>query len=406
MVSSRFRLQRGLLSSDEALRFTCDILQGLVHLGTRRVCHGDAKPENTLICNGGRALLADLGCAQEYAEGDVLLSGLGFTRGYAAPELETHQVVHVCKSDVFSTGKVYHFLTAGEPENTALSLAKVAHAGTLSLMVAPEWANRPGPGDALRLLREAGGAPGELNTSSCSTQPGSASLSNLNGSNSCSSRGTSGEALRPVEPKRVLNPPAVIDKTNREPRSSRGSARDSAEKDIKLDPRAPMASWRGSYQNRQRASLLQVKEQSTSAAQIGAPSTSMPEDSPTTTCNEQGCVQLWVKPGKKSLLTENMIPIAHTRGAAFGKPSREGMAPCPRLKVGRKPVMQAAASFESCLSKAVALPQEEVHSAYAGKQCSGLGPGSYHVAPPVFPSESLDAVTSAVLPNEDTGTLK
>ena len=68
--------------------------QGLVHLHSLAIVHGDLKPANVLLDNDGRPRIADWGLSR-VSQGFTCTSTpatiAGFTRGYAAPEVQAGQ---------------------------------------------------------------------------------------------------------------------------------------------------------------------------------------------------------------------------------------------------------------------------------------------------------------------------
>jgi serine/threonine protein kinase len=58
------RLDRGPLTVDEALPLAIQVAQGLAHAHTQGVAHGDLKPSNVFLTDGGRVKILDFGLAQ------------------------------------------------------------------------------------------------------------------------------------------------------------------------------------------------------------------------------------------------------------------------------------------------------------------------------------------------------
>ena len=83
-------LRRFPFSEAEAAFVSHDVLRGLRHLHGLGIVHGDVKPGNILVAEGGRrVLLGDLGLAQRLPEGCMSTKRSGGTRGYLAPECLT-----------------------------------------------------------------------------------------------------------------------------------------------------------------------------------------------------------------------------------------------------------------------------------------------------------------------------
>ena len=68
------------------LNVLSQVLEGLVHLHSIEMLHGDMKLENILVGEGGRAVIADLGSARRLSA-DAQQTQVIFTRDYAHPKL-------------------------------------------------------------------------------------------------------------------------------------------------------------------------------------------------------------------------------------------------------------------------------------------------------------------------------
>src|SRR5262249_22656426 len=83
--------QQGPLSLTDAVSYTVQIVEALVHASQRDVVHRDIKPSNVLITPQGRAKLVDMGLARlhqvEPAANDLTASGVTLgTFDYISPE--------------------------------------------------------------------------------------------------------------------------------------------------------------------------------------------------------------------------------------------------------------------------------------------------------------------------------
>ena len=82
-----------------------DVIQGLIFLKSRKVCHHDIKPENILLIREGKQLhgiISDFGLS-EILENDENQGKCGGTKYYAAPEILTGSTYDY-NSDMWSVG--------------------------------------------------------------------------------------------------------------------------------------------------------------------------------------------------------------------------------------------------------------------------------------------------------------
>jgi len=114
--SLRTVIKQGKLSTDEAVRLTMQICEGLHEAHEAGVVHRDIKPGNIIIDTKGRARILDFGLAMVSGEDKLTKTGstLG-TAGYMSPEqVSGKQVDH--RSDLFSVGVIlYEMLTGRRP---------------------------------------------------------------------------------------------------------------------------------------------------------------------------------------------------------------------------------------------------------------------------------------------------
>ena len=112
----------GRLAAERALRYACQIAQGLAAAHGKGIVHRDLKPENLFVERSGRVKVLDFGVAKSMlpAESDAswtesTLTGPGEvigTVGYMSPEQVTlRQVDH--RSDIFSLGAVLYEMLTG-----------------------------------------------------------------------------------------------------------------------------------------------------------------------------------------------------------------------------------------------------------------------------------------------------
>ena len=67
------------------------LLQGLLHLHGLAIVHGDLKPANVLLDDGGNPRISDWGLSRMssgFTRTSTPATVAGFTEGYAAPEVE------------------------------------------------------------------------------------------------------------------------------------------------------------------------------------------------------------------------------------------------------------------------------------------------------------------------------
>jgi serine/threonine-protein kinase len=86
------------------------VLEALAHAHTEGVFHGDVKPDNVILFDGGVACLADFGLAR-VAPRTVAASGEG-TIGFMAPEQALGRPS--IRSDVFAAGLLLYRLMSGD----------------------------------------------------------------------------------------------------------------------------------------------------------------------------------------------------------------------------------------------------------------------------------------------------
>jgi serine/threonine-protein kinase len=120
-ITVRQRVEKtGPLSISEAVNFTLQIADALVHASERGVVHRDIKPSNIVVTHHDRAKLVDMGLARRFERGgDDGLTQSGMTLGtfdYISPEQARDPRDVDVRSDLYSLGcTLFHMLTGRPP---------------------------------------------------------------------------------------------------------------------------------------------------------------------------------------------------------------------------------------------------------------------------------------------------
>ena len=112
--------QYGPLRLADALSYTLQVADALIHADERGVVHRDIKPSNVIITPEGRAKVIDLGLArlQEVREADSDLTASGVTLGtfdYISPEQARDPRTVDVRSDIYSLGCAFFYMLTGRP---------------------------------------------------------------------------------------------------------------------------------------------------------------------------------------------------------------------------------------------------------------------------------------------------
>lgn len=112
---------------DRRLKLFTQICEAVEFAHQNLIIHRDLTPSNVLITEGDQAKLIDFGIARPQAEDDddsaaSTFSGLSLTPGFAAPERSKGAAANTL-SDIYSLGRVLHFLTKDfdKPEVAAIA---------------------------------------------------------------------------------------------------------------------------------------------------------------------------------------------------------------------------------------------------------------------------------------------
>ncbi len=116
----RQRVERdGPLTVDDAINYTLQIANALVHAAERGVVHRDIKPSNIIVTPQGRAKLVDMGLARRFERGeDTGLTQSGMTLGtfdYISPEQARDPRDVDVRGDLYSLGCTLFHMLSGRP---------------------------------------------------------------------------------------------------------------------------------------------------------------------------------------------------------------------------------------------------------------------------------------------------
>ena len=118
-IRQRVTERKGPLTVTEAINYTLQIADALVHACDRGVVHRDIKPSNIIITPQGRAKLVDMGLARRFESGvDDGLTQSGMTLGtfdYISPEQARDPRSVDVRSDLYSLGCTLFYMLAGRP---------------------------------------------------------------------------------------------------------------------------------------------------------------------------------------------------------------------------------------------------------------------------------------------------
>jgi len=109
----------GPLPVGDAINFTLQIANALVHSSSRGVVHRDIKPSNIIVTPQGRAKLVDMGLARRFERGeDTGLTQSGMTLGtfdYISPEQARDPRDVDVRGDLYSLGCTLFHMLSGRP---------------------------------------------------------------------------------------------------------------------------------------------------------------------------------------------------------------------------------------------------------------------------------------------------
>lgn len=126
----------------ERLKLFCQVCEGIAYAHSQLIVHGDLKPSNILVSDGGQVKLVDFGIARNLAE-KAVQELPRVTPQYSAPEQFSSPIADT-RADVFGLcGTLYHLLCGNPPRQNALAeitlaSVRVADAGSDADRIAQE----------------------------------------------------------------------------------------------------------------------------------------------------------------------------------------------------------------------------------------------------------------------------
>jgi len=105
-------IARGPCGIADSVRLTCDVLDGLTHLHSRRLVHRDLKPANLLLNDKGEAQIGDFGSVRRLPEGNDSVPGSGHSLLYRPPE-SVWSGTYGVEGDVYQVGLLLYQLLGG-----------------------------------------------------------------------------------------------------------------------------------------------------------------------------------------------------------------------------------------------------------------------------------------------------
>ncbi len=123
-------LEQGPVELDAALRVIDQVLAALAYAHEKGLVHRDVKPDNTMVCDSGRAKVVDFGLSLNTGSGVSRITQhtkarMG-TPYYMAPEQWTTSSV-TAAADVWSTGAMLYELVAGQLPFDGNTLLEIMH---------------------------------------------------------------------------------------------------------------------------------------------------------------------------------------------------------------------------------------------------------------------------------------
>lgn len=106
------RIKSGTIPFGEVVRIAIQIVEALRQAALYDIVHGDIKPSNILLADGGTVKLSDFGLAQRLSEAEGSGERIAGTPNYLSPEACRGETVDV-RSDMYSLGVMLFEMTFG-----------------------------------------------------------------------------------------------------------------------------------------------------------------------------------------------------------------------------------------------------------------------------------------------------
>ncbi|XP_062507708.1 serine/threonine-protein kinase 36-like [Corticium candelabrum] len=111
---------------EQVQRIASQLVSALYYLHSHRIMHRDMKPQNVLVCHGGRIKLCDFGFARAMSMNTLVLTSIKGTPLYMSPEL-VQEKPYDHNSDLWSLGCILYELFAGTPPFYTNSIVKLVN---------------------------------------------------------------------------------------------------------------------------------------------------------------------------------------------------------------------------------------------------------------------------------------
>jgi serine/threonine-protein kinase len=147
--------QKGKLSAEEAVNYTCQICSVLQVAHAQGFIHRDIKPQNIMITPDGQAKLTDFGIVRVTEAAGLTNSGIVLgTADYLSPEQARGETLTPA-SDLYSLGVVLYEMLAGRPPFVGASAVQIAMQHTRDVPKPPSTYNPRIPRSLEAVIRKA-----------------------------------------------------------------------------------------------------------------------------------------------------------------------------------------------------------------------------------------------------------